>query len=240
MTIGFVIPSMRPILVDRVLHDLNHQTVRPDFVVLVDNSTRYVRKYNDYRYDLRIVRPKKNLGTNPVWNMALRLDADYCGILGDDYRLCNTMVEKLLYGLSLTHGVENIKAGATVPYLIQQSKRKPPNNTYIDMSQVRGAPLKTGKGQSAAVLMRKEIAHKIPTIPEQFNIFFGDNWISYHIFKMNMGWIRMSHCHIYHIPGPNNVSAMLNYRVVLRNERRFWVEFLKGENAKGIHINTRS
>ena len=239
MTIGFVIPSMRPIRVDRVLHDLHNQTVKPDFVILVDNSTRYVRK-RDYDYDLIIKRPGKNLGTNPVWNMALRLDADYCGILGDDYRLCNTVVEKLLYGLSLTYGSNKIKAGATVPYLVQQRKRKPPVNTYIDMSHVTGVPLKTGKGQSAAVLMRKEIAHKIPKIPEQFNIFFGDNWMSYHIFKMKMGWIRMSHCHIYHIPGPTNVSASLNYRGVLKHERRSWVEFLKGENAKGIHIDTRS
>lgn len=240
MSIGFVIPSMRPIQVDRVLHDLNHQTVRPNFVVLVDNSTQYVRKYNDYKYDLQIIRPPKNLGTNPVWNMALRLDADYCGILGDDYRLDNTMIEKLLYGLWLKHGSKNIEAGATVPYIVQQRKRKPPNNTYIDMSHVQGIELSTGKGQSAAVLMRKEIAHKIPKIPKQFNIFFGDNWISYHIFKMKMGWIRVSHCHIYHIPGPNNVSASLNYKGVLKHERRLWVEFLKEENAKGIHIDTRS
>lgn len=226
MSIGFVIPSLRPIMVDRVLHDLNHQTLTPDFVILVDNSTQYVRKQR-YNFDLIINRPNRNIGTNPAWNIALRLDADYCGILGDDYRLDNTMIEKLVYGLWLNHGSNSLKAGATVPTLIQQRKRRPPKNNHIKLDLVRGECLNTGKGQSAAVLMKKEVAHQIPLIPDHFKIFFGDNWISFHIIhKMALGWVRLTHCHIYHIPGPTNVSAKLNYKGTLKDERRFWNEYL--------------
>lgn len=232
MSIGFVIPSMRPIMVDRVLHDLNHQTLKPDFVILVDNSTQYVRK-RKYDFDLIIERPGKNIGTNPAWNIALRLDADYCGILGDDYRFDNNMLEKLLFGLFLRHGMRNLEAGATVPTLIQQRKRKPPKNNHVDLAVVRGECLYTGKGQSAAVLMKREIAHQIPLIPKHFKIFFGDNWISFHIIhKMGLGWVRLTHCHIYHIPGPTNVSAKLDYKGTLKHERKFWNEYLRKEGYR--------
>lgn len=228
MSIGFVLPCMRPIMVDRVLHDLQNQTLKPDFVILVDNSTKYVRKEIKYDYDLQIVRPGKNIGTNQAWNIALRLNADYCGFVGDDYRLDYTMIEKLVYGLCIKHGPSDVMAGATVPTLLQQRKRTPPENTHIKLEQVKSDLLKTGKGQSAAVLMRKRVAHDIPEIPKCFKIFFGDNWISYHIIhKMKLGWVRMDPCHIYHIPGPTNVSAKLNYRVTLRNERRLWNKLFK-------------
>ena len=114
-----------PIQVDRVLHDLNNQTLKPDFVMLVDNSTQYVRK-RDYDYDLIIKRPGKNLGTNPVWNMALRLDADYVGIIGDDYRLEPQMIEKLILGLSLKD-VKNRDVGAAVPQGLSSKEKECPS-----------------------------------------------------------------------------------------------------------------
>ena len=233
MSMAFIIPSMRPIMVKRVLHDLNNQTLIPDRVVLVDNSTRFVRSNpydNQYDYDLDIIRPKKNLGTNPVWNLALRFEEDYCGILGDDYRLEPQMVEKLLFGLFLKYGARGCAAGVTVPQIVQQRKRSPLKNNSVPIKDVRGTLLNTGKGQCSAVLMRKEVAHKVPLIPDQFNIFFGDNWIGYHIIeKLKLGFIRVAPCYIYHIPGPSNVSASLNYKAVLKHERNLWKQYVRQE-----------
>ena len=227
MSIAFVIPSMRPIMVKRVLHDLNNQTLIPDRVVLVDNSTRFVRS-DQYDYDLDVIRPKKNLGTNPVWNLALRFKEDYCGILGDDYRLEPQMVEKLLFGLFLKYNGR--AAGVTVPQIVQQKRRKPLKNDSVPINDVRGLCLDTGKGQCSAVLMRKEVAHKVPLIPDKFNIFFGDNWIGYHIIqKLKLGFIRVVPCHIYHVTGPTNVSASLNYKGVLKHERNLWKQYVRQE-----------
>ena len=225
MSIAFIIPSMRPIMVKRVLHDLNNQTLIPDRVVLVDNSTRFVRS-DQYDYELDIIRPDQNIGTNPVWNLALRFEEDYCGILGDDYRLEPQMVEKLLFGLFLKYSGR--AAGATVPEIVQQRKRAPLKNDSVPIKDVRGSSLSTGKGQCSAVLMRKEVAHKVPLIPDQFNIFFGDNWIGYHIIeKLKLGFIRVVPCYIYHVPGPNNVSASLNYKGVLKHERMLWKKYVR-------------
>jgi hypothetical protein len=227
MTISFIIPSMRPIMVKRVLHDLDNQTLKPDRVVLVDNSTRFVNDTR-YEYDLEIIRPGKNLGTNPVWNMGLRLEADYCGLLGDDYRLEPQMIEKLLYGLFLV--CNGRPTGATVPEIIQQKKRKPLNNKSTLINNTVGIHLGRGKGQCSAVLMRKEVAHKVPLIPDHFNIFFGDNWIGYHIIeKMGLAFMRLRPCYIYHIPGPTNVSAALNYKGTLKHERKFWKQYVRKE-----------
>lgn len=228
MSIAFVIPSIRPITVNRVLHDLDNQTLRPTRVLLVDNSTRFDSSVDCYRYHLEVVRPKENLGTNPVWNLALRFEEDYCGILGDDYRLEPTMVEKLLFGLHLKYH-NSIEAGMTVPEIVQQKRRKPPENTYCDLGNVRGINLGTGKGKCSAVLMKREIAHSIPFIPDHFKIFFGDNWIGYHICKMGLGVIQLVPCYIYHTPGASNVSASLNYAGTLKKERIHWNEFMRNE-----------
>lgn len=227
MSIEFVIPSMRPIMVKRVLHDLNNQTLKPDRVVLVDNSTRFVNS-EQYDYELEIVRPEKNLGTNSVWNIALRLDSDYCGILGDDYRLEPQMVEKLLFGLFLKYNGR--VAGATVPQIVQQRKRVPLRSKETNINDVRGICLGSGKGQCSAVLMVKEVAHRVPLIPKQFKVFFGDNWIGYHIIeKMGFGFIRLIPCHIYHIPGADNVSASVNYKGTLKHERMLWKKYVRSE-----------
>jgi hypothetical protein len=197
----------------------------------VDNSTQFVND-NDYCFELEIMRPGKNIGTNPVWNLALRLEEDYCGILGDDYRLEPTMVEKLVYGLHIKHG-NDVEAGATVPEIVQQRRRKPINGTELNVNAVRGVLLGKGKGQCSAVLMRHEVAHSIPLIPDQFNIFFGDNWIGdFIIHKLSLGFIRLVPCYIYHIPGANNVSASLNYKGTLKHERKLWNELVR-ENPFG-------
>lgn len=229
MSIAFVIPSMRPTIVKRTLHDLNNQTLPPTRVVLVDNSTRFINSDNHYQYQLDIIRPEKNLGTNPVWNMALKLKEDYCGILGDDYRLEAEMVEKMMYGLHLKYG-NGIEAGAVVPQIVQQRKRKPIKQKHIDLSYLSGVLLDRGKGHCSAVLMKREVANSIPPIPDHFNIFFGDNWIGYHIIhKLSLGFVQLHPCYIYHIPGANNVSASLHYKRVLKNERVYWKTFVRSQ-----------
>lgn len=230
MTISFVIPSMRPIMVRRVLHDLNNQTLLPTRVILVDNSTQYFSN-TKYLYDLVVERPSKNLGTNPVWNMALRLEDTYCGILGDDYRLEPTMVEKMVYGLNIKY--DGVEAGAVVPEIIQQEKRRPIKTKNIRLEHLRGLLLGTGKGKCSAVLMKREVANAVPLIPDHYNIFFGDNWIGYHIIhKLGLAFVQLYPCFIYHIPGANNVSASLNYKGVLKHERGFWKKFVREEANK--------
>jgi hypothetical protein len=221
---------MRPNQVKRVLHDLDNQTVRPTRVLLVDNSTHFINN-KSYYYELEIIRPRKNIGTNPVWNLALLLKEDYCGILGDDYRLEPYMVEKLIWGLHIRHD-KDTTAGATVPEIIQERRRGNHREHHSDIQSCRGRLLGTGKGQCSAVLMRQEVAHSIPPIPDHFNIFFGDNWISYHIIKMGLGFVRMTPCFIYHTPGANNVSASLNYKGTLKHERQFWNQFVREQASK--------
>ncbi len=230
MTISFVIPSMRPIMVRRVLHDLNNQTLLPTRVILVDNSTQYFSN-TKYLYDLVVERPSKNLGTNPVWNIALRLEDTYCGILGDDYRLEPTMVEKMVYGLNIKY--DGVEAGAVVPEIIQQEKRRPIKTKNIRLEHLRGLLLGTGKGKCSAVLMKREVANAVPLIPDHYNIFFGDNWIGHHIIhKLGLAFVQLYPCFIYHIPGVNNVSASLNYKGVLKHERGFWNKFVREEANK--------
>lgn len=237
MTITFVIPSMRPNKVKRTLHDLNHQTLRPSRVILVDNSTRFVNG-DKYDYELEIRRPKENLGTNPVWNIALRLKDDYCGILGDDYRLEPTMVEKFVFALHLQYG-NSVRAGAVVPDIVQK-KRGIIKEDKIDLSFVRGLLLGSGKGQCSAVLMKGEIARSIPLIPDDFKIFFGDNWIGYHIIHtLALGFVKVFPCNIYHTPGKDNVSASLNYKGTLKNERVFWNKFVRAE-AERVRLDSCS
>ena len=228
MSIAFVIPSMRPNRVKRVLHDLDNQTVVPNRVVLVDNSTRFVTD-RSYKFKLEIVCHGKNIGTNPVWNMALRFKENFCGILGDDYRLEATLIEKLRYGLLLR--CDGVRTGATVPEIVQTKKfGRVIKQPFVSLDNIYPIRLGRTKGFCSAVLMTREVAHAIPLIPKCFKIFFGDNWIGYHItHTLKLGFIQIKPCFVYHTPGPDNVSVSLNYKEVLLHERGFWKDYIRSQ-----------
>ncbi|MHC4397439.1 MAG: glycosyltransferase family 2 protein, partial [Planctomycetota bacterium] len=180
MTIGLAIPSLYPEKLLRVLRDIDKQTVKPDYILVVDNSCvfeeLYKHKLPELSYQLEIKSYGHNIGPNAVWNLSLKLDYDYVGFLADDLEFEPFMLQKMVFVLE-NHNI----IGCVVPTIIE-FKPFPPQSK----SQVWRPVL--AKGNAGVTLMRKEVARKIPPIPGEYRLFFGDNWIGYWVSVQQLIW----------------------------------------------------
>jgi len=222
MSIGLVIPCMRPTQVLNVLGDLNKQTMKPDYVLLVDNGGKFEGRDIKYDFQFRVNKPNEgNIGTNAVWNICLGMRFDFVGILADDLRLCKCLLEKSVRATGVRY------AGLTTGCVTATVVEELPLPKCASLDDLSGEALPTGKGNAGVILMRREVAFRIPPIPvRKFRIFFGDNWISYHLRTSgNYSWIRLKDCFIYHKSGRNQVSNLLQYKIVLEKERGIWINY---------------
>jgi len=214
LTIKMVIPTMRPESIIHTLDDIREQSIVPDKVVIVDNTKDeiHIPFYNELA--IYIHREKGNSGVNKAWNMILgeKQNYDYIGFCGD-HRLGPFLFEKCIRAL------QNENVGIVCPQMVDEF---PP--TYIGNYNFSG--IRSGKGNCSFVLMRKEVAEKIPKIPDELKIFFGDNWISYWITKQGLLWVRLLNGYIRR--DTIGVSAQKGYwRNLCRAERHHYDKIMR-------------
>lgn len=222
--ISILLPVMRPRQVLSVLSDLNDQIIIPNRVVLVDNSGKFdLRSAFDgqYRYHLDVIRPGENIGVNKVWNMMWDKkfeEYEYIGVLGDDYRLNKYSLLRMLHILQNT----TLKA---VTCLIKQGTHLPPDPSGLGIS----VEVVRAKGHLGFSLFNREwLVKNVPRIPSQFKVFFGDDWIGYHIqyAKENVNCLTDTVITHYHY---EDISFDIGTREILREERIIWKRYLRGE-----------
>jgi hypothetical protein len=210
-------PVMRPDMAMRTLDDLNKQALLPEAVCVVDNGNNF----NPYGYigpiSLMYHNPGENIGTNKVWNMMWShsfQNFKYVGVLGDDYRLHRNCLRFMLH---------LIRAGKSkaVTCTIAQGKKAPPMTANFDWRPV------PGKGHMGFSLFERDFLLEMPTIPEEFKIFFGDNWIGW--------WLEAMGERLYEINCPiaherrEDLKEKLDYPAVIKQERGYWKAWLRGE-----------
>lgn len=221
MSIGLVMPSMRPDHAVKVIEDLDSQLIKPDYLLLVDNghNLNFLPKFS---FNLEIIRPEENIGTNAVWNMLLDskyFPFDYVGMVGDDYRLSDNCIEELVKTLDLR--LDDKPTGMAGTSIVKG--RNKPEVAKIISHRVIGK----AKGHMGLVLMKREFADILPCIPKEFFIFFGDDWWSFWVNYLGYNFVKASvpitHYH------KTDLKEKLGYRKVIEKERILWKEWLRGK-----------
>lgn len=213
MTIKMVIPTMRADCIVHTLDDMRQQSIVPDKIVVWDNTEEGSGAIPFYP-NVHVYRERKNVGTNKAWNLVLgeKQDYDYVGFCGD-HRLGDHLIEKCIAVL------QDERVGIVCPQMVDEF---PP----IDQNDTRWEAVRWGKGNCPFVLMRKEVAERIPKIPKELKIFFGDNWISHWIkdrqqllwAKLHNGYIRRDSI---------GVSAQRHWRNICRAERHHYERIMR-------------
>lgn len=224
--IGFVLPVMRPQHAKAVLDDLCSQTILPDKIFLVDNgncwrdnpkggcfnSTDWKNKFK-----LDCFFPIANIGTNQVWNLMWSkhfAGYKYVGVIGDDYRINKNCIE------FMKRIVDEEISPATTCAII------PGNYMPTIESEFNYIPVQ-GKGHMGFSLFEREFLLTLPIIPKEFFIFFGDNWIGYHLNKSHKQLIQVNSPISHQLK--YDLSDKLNYKKVINRERIIWKQYLRGE-----------
>ena len=220
MSIHIVIPTVRTKQIFELLEDICIQTVIPDKITIVDNSKEKIDRklLSKFPLNIEILDFGKNLGPNAVWNLILseEQDYDYVGFGADDYRLNPYLFEKLVAVLE-----RNKKVGVVCPIIIEKAPLPKEEREELSWISVHG------KGNSSIVLIPKDIAIKIPKIPEELFVFFGDNWISHFILTvLGLHWVRLCKCFIHH-NSTTGVSGKMKVRSALEHERKSYHKIIE-------------
>lgn len=222
--IELFMPVMRPLSALHTLGDLTHQNIKAiTRINLIDNcgrlSSHIYSLYFQKFFELRIISFGINIGTNAAWNLAWESNSEYVGFIGDDYRISNDMVKRMLDAFELYPN-----AGAiTASILDDQSKG---GFVPVNTEKLSGKKI-TGKGNMGFVIFKKEIFGMIPKIPEEFFVFFGDNWIGYWLAKIGRPLILInayiSHYH------KTDLKDSIGYKDLILKEKSIWKDWKEGK-----------
>jgi len=215
-------PCMRPKQMIDALYDISQQSVKVDSVFVVDNNPEdslkdYLRG-EQVGVSLQILDYGENIGTNAVWNLGLRSKADFIMFFPDDMRFDHHFIKKAIH----TFDDPNVAvvSAKIIPWEEQLPKGK--KDAYR-------CGRCCGHGKAGVFMIRGSVAREMPLIPEEFFIFFGDDWIDFHVrLKMKKIWTELRWSCARHDYG-SGVSAYLK-KTVLREERRHWYKYLEEHN----------
>ena len=227
MKIEAWVPCMRPKQMIGVLEDIRLQSHKIDRIIIVDNGEDKLLNYIPYYTwedepspspRLQIRDYHANIGTNAVWNLGLRSKADFIMFFPDDMRFDYHFVKKAIH----TFDDPNVAvvSAKIIPWEEQLPKGK--EDAYR-------CGRCCGHGKAGVFMIRGSVAREIPLIPEEYFIFFGDDWIDFHVrLKMKKIWTELRWSCARHDYG-SGVSAYLK-KTVLREERRHWYKYLEEHN----------
>ena len=226
MKTAIVIPAMRKSVV-AVIDDLNKQTVKPDFLWIVNNGKNKF-EYLNSSFPIRVDNPKENIGTNRAWNLVFDdtlKDFDYIGICGDDYILHERCLEVLIEALNINWAPHKIGMSTAIIYN-RHDRYYTSYDFFKNQKDIVISPV-AGKGNMGFCLMKKCFLDCLPEIPEEFKIFFGDTWFGYWVEKLGFKILRVS-CSVAHNRS-DDLKMLLDYLIVLKNERKIWFGWLNGD-----------
>jgi len=186
--ITVVIPTMIQELVNPLLLDLSQGLDLPGKCIIIDNSKgeetlRMVRT----PFPLLIApKPRGNIGVNAAWTLGMDMALSYQNcravvILNDDIRITKHFLRKTM--TALFNGPTD--AGVFSPRVHTEMKHF---ISEINKEGEKIKPLPIEGRQGCAFSMRRDVIKKIPPIPTELKIFFGDDWIASWLRHYKMLW----------------------------------------------------
>lgn len=92
-----------------------------------------------------------------------------------------------------------------------------------------------GHGKAGVFMIRGSVANELPLIPPEYKIFYGDDWIDFHVrLRMKLIWTELRWSCARHKYG-KGVSATLK-KTVMREEKHHWYKFLEENNEGRLPI----
>jgi len=186
MKFQVIIPMVQQDLCNILLNCMKFQDVKPDRILIINNSGR------DFRLDnpmIEVFTPIQPLNVNPSWNLAIKMLAgsEYVSFLNDDI----SFITKKFFE-EIENGFHTYKkAGVVCPETINNEELHNHVCKKYRYSQMR-------KREGWAFTIRKSILDNIPPIPDKLTTFCGDDWIWHHCHKAGYYWLKAHWLVLFH------------------------------------------
>lgn len=212
-----LIPVLRQNSIRNLIDNIMVNTVLPNYVSIIDNSESglHLSKLKDI--DHSIIRPPKPLMINASWNLGISnlLECDFVSILNDDIEIPEIFFEKLIDGFE-----NHPNAGVICPSTTGNRLR------IADSAVSLNRFTKMGRREGWAFTVRKKILDKIPPIPEDLRLFFGDGWYWEYVHKLGYGWYLDRRILVYRGIGASVRSSYTDtWAKLQKKERKIWYKY---------------
>lgn len=210
--IAVIIPVVQVRHAQTLCTRIVNNTIKPDQLIIVDSSehgfhlTYDIASLIDIRYHRAA--PKRTrpyfvpgMGTNEAWRWGFRElkdNIDIVCVFNDDIIISRYFFEILCK--SLERGGRSY--GMAIPQTVELIEK-----VYEVTPKVRISFIPTKKRVGYAFSLRRSVLDKIPPIPEELKIFYGDNWIMTHVRRAGYKIMLMRTNFIYHHKG-TTVTAL--------------------------------
>lgn len=222
MSVGLILPSIRPEKVKSIIEDLCRQTVKPDKVFIIDNGCNI-----DY-FDIKLISKGfqliclgYNIGCNAAWNYMFDLDTDYVGAMADDLRLDPHMIEIMIKALHMKFCKKStgIVTATTSMHLYYPK---------ANINNIRGHQVESRKN-CGAFLMKKCTANCIPPIPKVFFNYYGDNYFGFWMNALDLAFIKLN-VPIVHRASDNLEYEKKKFKKPVKTEFKYWKDYIRGKS----------
>jgi GT2 family glycosyltransferase len=220
------IPTLKPGLIDSLLLQIDACYVKPDIVLIINNTGKPLKVPDRRRYaELKF---NHNIGVNGAWNHALEIASAYgahLSILNDDISIGRSFFDEILKVL------EHIpKAGVICPNT-DSGKGYSSTEPFVRFVP-RFVPMKRKEGW--AFTIRDKLVKLLPLIPKELFIFFGDDWIWRHTYLNGYNWIKDLDNKITHLVGQSLTGGQYNIKLrkKLEYERNAYRAILSNGNGE--------
>ena len=218
-----IIPVLNQIdLAKQLFGCISKNSILPLEIILIDNGSEedfsdFPKKYENL--NIKYIRNDENIGVNPAWNLGISFSkGKFVSILNSDIIISTSFFKKTLQAFQMFESF-----GIIVPNTVKE------RNSNLENDQ---APIirDIEKREGWAFTIRKEILDKIKPIPNQLNLFFGDDYLFECSKLLGYRNIKIMNNSIYHY---KNATIKTQFpekgeNVVLRKEREEW-EKIKGD-----------
>lgn len=191
--LGMVLPVTQLDLAEKLLRDLDANTVRPAFAVILDDSDEGF-SVPPLGFDVELIRQTERIGVNALWNLGISKmpeEIGYVLVINDDMTIPNVLIEMILGTFDQCE-----RAGAVHPVMVDARLASSPEVVHTS----GGAPKyhRIYRQYGGAFTFRKEVLDQIPPIPRELFMYYGDNWLFDWTHKLGYIWALIENCIIYH------------------------------------------
>lgn len=217
MTIELIMPVMRNKLAHIVIKQLHDQIKNISKLTIIDNGGSF-NPPEVNPFEIELIKPSKNIGTNAAWNYMWETDCDYVGVIGDDYVFGPYLIQCLMNSFATN------EVGGTTATIYKKRSVPPDNLALVNNPKIRKV---AGKGHCGACIFKADVLKSLPKIPKELFIFFGDNWIGHWLEIKGYGLYETSTGigHKYR----DDLKKKLDYKKIISRERRIWSNWKKGK-----------
>lgn len=216
--IGVIIPVVRTDFIGGLLDCIRQNSVLPASIIIIDNSRKDDNlRISDTGLRMQIHRPSSPLGVNPSWNYGIQRlcdTVDLISVLNDDLLLETKFFEKLIRLTSI-----HTEASVLCPETVAR-----PGELQHVVPVEKSACIRMYKREGWAWSAPSEVLRKVPPIPSDLQIWFGDDWLWLHTVKrMRRPWMKMLGNKCYHYV--SQTSSKIN-GVSIRAERQLFEQHI--------------